>query len=95
MLDRERNVQVCCCYRFLALVIKMVSAASISVMVPTSDSQIYFRRSGFDTYTVQSITRYPGEARPRNLIILHESLFCKNINHDFAIFKLAYDKSDS
>ena len=29
----------------------MISAASNSFTVPTNDSQIYVRRSGFDTYT--------------------------------------------
>ena len=75
----------------------MISAASPSVTVPTNDSQVYVRRSGFDTliHAVKSITRFPGEARTRNLIILHETLFCKNIMHVLAHFKLAYDKSDS
>ena len=48
MADRERNVQVCFVIDFL---LDLISAASTSVTVSTNDSQIYVRRSGFDTYT--------------------------------------------
>ena len=49
MEKRERNVQVVVIDFLLGYI--MMSAASTSVMVPTNDSQIYIRRSGFDTYT--------------------------------------------